>query len=757
MRTLISALTIFFVSFSALASSEDTVARIEIKGHKFVSDATIVSKIKLRSGQTYNENVINEDIKNLYATGFFETVEAAKETTPEGVVVTFKVKEKPVLKKLDIEGAHFIRKKKISEAIDIKEGAFVDEYKLKEVARKIKDLYATKGFNQAKVTYQFDISKDKDEARVKYIIEEKGVLKVRQVKITGNKSISSGRIIKLLKTKKAWLFNPGLFKEDAFNDDVKRVTDFYRQEGFSDVKVEPDLVFGEKGINVKINIQEGKRYYIGTVKIEGNKDVSLADITKVMMLKTKSVYSDQAVYEESSRIRSVYVDKGYIFVQIEPLTVLNPETQSIDVTYKIVENQVAYIERIDIKGNVKTKDKVIRRELRVYPQEKFDGAKVRKSKEKLENLGYFEEVRFDTEPGTKPDQVDLTVDVKEAKTGHLSFGGGYSSIDQFVGFVEISQKNFDYRNFSTFSGAGQDLSLYASLGTLTSYYELSFTNPWIFDKPYSFGFDGYKKGHKQDEDVGYGYSEDIVGGDLRLGHEFNDVLKGQIAYRLDNVKITDVVDNATADLKDEVGTNTLSSGEAALFYDTRDNVFSPLKGVYFTNNFQLTGGPFGGTKNFVKYSTRFSYYYPLINKSVIELRLRGGWADPFSDTNKVPIYERFFAGGANSIRGYEERKVGPEDPATNDPLGGESMFIANIEYTYPLMDFLKVATFFDSGEVWEKNGDFFSTDLKKSIGLGIRVKTPIGPVSVDYGWPLDLLPGQDSKEGRFHFNVSRGF
>ena len=757
MRKLIPVLIIFLIPISAFCASENTIASIQIKGHKIVSDATIISKIKLRSGQPYNENVINEDIKNLYATGFFETVEAEKETTPEGVVIVFKVKEKPVLKKLEIEGAHFIRKKKIEEGIDIKEGSFVDEYKLKEVARKIKDLYAAKGFNQAKVTYQFNLNKDKDEAQVKYIIEEKGVLKVRQVKITGNKSISTGRIIKLLKTKKAWLFNAGLFKEDAFNDDMKRVTDFYRQEGFSDVVVAPDLVFSEKGISVKINIEEGKRYYIGAIKIEGNKDVSLADIQKAMKLKKKNVYSDQAVYEESSRIRSVYVDRGYIFVQIEPLTVLNPETQLIDVTYKIVENQIAYIERIDIKGNIKTKDKVIRRELRVYPQEKFAGEKVRKSKEKLENLGYFEEVRFDTQPGSKPDQVDLTVDVKEAKTGHLSFGGGYSSVDQFVGFVEISQKNFDYKNFSTFSGAGQDLNLYASLGQLTSYYELSFTNPWIFDRPYSFGFDAYKKGHEQDEDVGYGYAENVVGGDVRIGHEFNDVLKGQIAYRFDNVKISDVVDNATQDLKDEIGTNSLSSGEAALFYDTRDNVFSPLRGVYFTNNFQVTGGPFGGTKDFIKYSTRFSYFCPLINKSVIELRLRGGWSDPFDDTNKVPIYERFFAGGASTIRGYEERKVGPIDLATDDPLGGESMFIANIEYTYPLMDFLKVATFFDSGEVWEKNGDFFSTDLKKSIGLGVRVKTPIGPVSVDYGWPLDLLPGQDSKEGRFHFNVSRGF
>jgi len=757
MRKLLVLFFCYLFVFPAYGADGDVIARVDIKGQKIVSDATIISKIKIRSGQNYNENIVNEDIKNLYATGFFETVEAEKEKIAEGVVVIFKVKEKPVLTKLDIEGERFIRKKKIEEVIDVKVGSFVDEYKLNEVASKIKDLYAKKGFTQSKVTYDFKTDKEKNEAEVKYIIEEKGVLKVRRIKIQGNKTISAGRILKLMKTRTAWLFNSGLYKEEAFKDDIKRITDFYRQEGFTDVKIDTELDFNEKGLYVTISVVEGKRYHIGTIQIEGYKDVSLDEIKKAMKLKTDSVYSDTALYEESSRMRSVYVDRGYIFAQIEPVTILNPETQKVDVTYKIVENQVAYIERIDIKGNIKTKDKVIRRELRVYPEERFDGKAVRKSKEKLENLGFFEEVRFDTEPGTKPEQVNLVVDVKEAKTGHLSFGGGYSSIEEFVGFAEIRQKNFDFANFSTFSGAGQDLSLYASLGSLTSRYELSFTNPWIFDRPYSFGFDVYKKGHDQDEDVGYGYSENITGGDIRLGKDFNDTLKGQAAYRFDRVKISDVIENATSDLKDEAGITNLSTVEFDLAYDTRDNVFSPLTGMYFTNNFQVTGGPFGGDRDFIKYLARLSYFYPLINKSVLEGRLRAGWADPFSDTKKVPIYERFFAGGASTVRGYQERKVGPVDAATDDPLGGEAMFVANLEYTYPLVDFLKLATFFDAGNVWSKNSDFFSDKLYKSVGLGVRVKTPIGPVSVDYGWPLDLGPGEEHKEGRFHFNVSRGF
>ncbi|MBU2102134.1 MAG: BamA/TamA family outer membrane protein, partial [Candidatus Omnitrophica bacterium] len=392
-----------------------------------------------------------------------------------------------------------------------------------------------------------------------------------------------------------------------------------------------------------------------------------------------------------------------------------------------------------------------------YPEDKFDGKKEKKSKERLENLGYFEEIRFGTEPGAKADLVDLIVDVKEAKTGYLSFGGGYSSINEVMGFVELRQRNFDYKNFQTFTGAGQDLSLYASLGSLSDYYQLSFTNPYIYDSPYSFGFDGYRKGHKRDSGVGYGYNERVTGGDLRLGRNFGDILRAETAYRFEKVDISDVENTAGQDLKDEEGTANLSSGEVSLTYDTRDNVFSTLRGIYFPNSFAVTGGPFGGNRDFFKYSTRFSLYIPMVNKSVTEIRLRAGFGDTFSDTKKIPIYERFFAGGANTIRGYSERKVGPVDPKTDDPIGGEAMFVANLEYTYPLIDFLKLAAFYDTGNVWQYNEDFFSTDLKSSVGLGLRVKTPIGPVNVDYGWPLDEEPGKTKKEGKFHFNVSRTF
>lgn len=747
---------IFLLIFSPVYA-QDVISRIDIEGNNIVSDATIISKIKLRSGQEYNENVINNDVKTLYATGFFETVEAERRDENGQTIVVFVVKEKSVLKKITIEGARFIRAKAILEAIDIKEGSFVDDYKMKETMRKIKDLYSSKGFSQTEASYELIPLENKNEQEVKIKIDEKGLLKVRRVFVSGNKSISTSRIIKAMKTRKAWLFNKGLFKEEVMRDDIKRIADYYKLQGFSDVNVDIDVEQKPKGVELTVNIDEGRRYYVGTIKVEGNAEVALEPIMKAMALKEGSVFSEQAVYADSSSIREVYVDRGYIFSQIEPSSVYNPQTEKIDINYKITENDIAYIEDIEIKGNTKTKDKVIRRELRVYPGEKFDGRLVRKSKERLDKLGFFDEIRFSTEPGAETNYVDLLVDVKEAKTGYVSFGGGYSSIEEFIGFVEVRQRNFDYKNFSTFTGGGQDLSLMVSIGTLTDRYQLSFTNPWIFDTPLSFGFDAYQKGHKKEDNVGYAYNQKVTGGDLRLGQEFSDYLQGGVAYRFENVDISDVASNSSQALKDEEGEVNLSSVILSANYDRRDNVFVPSRGFYFTNAFQTTGGPFGGDRDFIKYFNRLSIYVPAINKSVVEFRLRTGFSDPFDNTEKIPLYERFFAGGASTIRGYQERKVGPIDTGTEDPIGGESMFVGNVEYTYPLVDFLKVAVFYDTGNVWEKNSDFMSSDLFSSIGVGLRVKTPIGPVSVDYGWPLDLEPGEEEKAGRFHFNMSREF
>ena len=745
---------VVITAFSSFAA--DKISKIEIEGNKIVSNATIMSTIKARYGEVYNEDIINNDIKNLYATGYFDNIEVEKKKSAEGITVIFKFKEKPVVKTISVKGTRRINRKRIEKLITIKDGSFLDEYKLKEAADAIEDFYQKKGLSETKVTYKTSIDKN-NHANVEFIVNESSRVRVRKIIIKGNENIKTKRILKLMHTKRKWLFNSGLLKEATLSDDVKRIEDFYKERGFSEVKVDYSVDRVGSNTFITVTIQEGKRYYIGIIRVEGNKVITSKRIRKSLGLKENDVYIERKVNDAVNNIRGLYIDKGYIYAVVKPATFLNPQTGKIDIAFSIVENHIAYVEKIDIRGNTKTRDKVIRRELRIYPGDKFEGEKIRKSRQRLENLGFFESVRFDSEHGSKPNWENLIVDVKEAKTGYLSFGGGYSSIDSFTGFIELRQKNFDYKNWSTFTGGGQDLNLIASFGDITKRYELDFANPWIFDKPISFGFQLYRRGHQQDEDVGYGYEEDVTGGTVKFGREFSDQFKGSIGYRFETVKIKDVVEDASQALKDEAGTEDLSTIELGAIYDTRDNVFSPSKGIYFSNSLNITASFLGGDTDFIRFDSGFSKFFPFMRKSVLEFRFRLGIEEPFSDTNKVPLYSRFFAGGASTIRGYHERKIGPIDSVTEDPIGGEALFIGNIEYTYPLNSILKLATFFDTGNVWEKASDLLGGGVKSSVGVGIRVKTPLGPLSLDYGWPLNVEPGEEGKAGRFHFNVSRGF
>lgn len=739
-----------------------TIFKIVIQGNKTVSQDTVISKIKLRVGQDYNGNSINEDVRSLYSTGFFESVEANKDEMPSGLVITFKVKEKPVVNKLSIKGNKISTESTISKEIAgiVKPGSFVDDGTLRDAVNKIKDFYSKKGYSQANVAYVLVPLQD-DKADVNFTIDEKKVVKVRRIIVEGNKFVSFNKIKDIIKTKPAWLFNEGYYKQEVIPDDIKRVSDYYKSLGFSDIKVDFSAVPNDKGVDLKIKIEEGRRYYLGDIKIDGYSKVPYAPIKKAVTLKTGQLFVEQDVYENAAKIREVYMDNGYLFCVIDPVSGINPQTQRVDVSYKITENQIGYIEKIVIRGNTKTKEKVIRRELRVYPDEQFDGKKVRRSKERLDNLGFFEPeggVRFTTEPGTKPDYVDLITDVKEAKTGSLSFGAGYSSIDRLSGFIELAQKNFDYENWKTFTGGGQNLSGSLNIGSYMQEYGLSFTNPWIFDRPYSFGIDCNKTIHDYDLNAGFPYTEKDFNSDVRFGHEFNDYLRGEVTLAHEQIKIGDVDDSASDQIKAVEGFTRLNSVKLGISYDKRDNVFVPTSGILFDNYFQYTGGPLGGTSSFWKYSTRLSYYLSLAEskKTIVEFKLRYGLSAPYGDTADIPIFEKYYTGGADTIRGYRERRIGPLD-INGDPIGGDTMFIGNIELTQTLIDVIKGALFFDAGNTWAKNSDLFSSELYPSYGVGLRMKTPIGPISLDYGIPLRLEPGKDKKRGRFNFNMSRGF
>jgi len=750
------------------------VTAIEVKGNKAISTNVIISKMKTRIGSAYQENIISDDLKRLYLLGFFSDIKIDTQDYKDGLKIIVNVTERPIIQKISFSGINLITTKdeKLKQQLKSRETQYLDYPALAEDIRILKKMYEKIGYNQADISYKVDLNSETNKADIVFTVIEGKKVRVKDIIISGNKSFPSARILKLLKTKRAWFFNAGVLKDDVIGEDIQRIKSFYQREGFTDVAAEYEVKADVKKnylLYVNIKITEGKKYLVGSVIVKGNNQITEKEIiSRLTDCICGKVFSQEAMKKDITSIQGLYFDRGYISAQVQESTIVNTDSGRVDITYGITENQVTYVDKIKVRGNIKTKDVVIRREMRIHPGEKFDGEKLRRSKERLQNLGFFDEISYDTEETKEPDKKNLLVDVKETKTGAFSFGGGYSTVDQFIGFVEIEQKNFDWRNWPYFTGAGQNLKFRASIGNLSDSFELSFTEPWMFDYPIAFGFDLYRRTHKRDTDVGYGYDEKVTGGDLRLGKELSEYLRGDLTYRLDEIDITNPSSDASNDLLNEVGKNLVSVFTPSLTFDSRDNVFDTRKGNLLSASFDFAGGPLGGDKNYWKFFTRASHYFPMPRGAVLEVRGRLGLAEPYSSTSNIPIYERFFAGGAYTIRGYEERKVGPVDPLSKDPLGGASLAVGNIEYTYPLFSFLKVAAFYDVGNVWEKIGDIFSNKnangvinsggFKSGFGLGLRINTPVGPIMLDYGIPMNKESGEDTiKSGRIHFSASHGF
>ncbi len=741
------------------SESGKIVKVIDVTGNKTIGMPAILAKIKTRVGDIYSSNVISDDIKRLYNTGYFDDVTVESEDVEGGLKVKVNLVEKSVIKKLTFTKTRYYSERALTLKIKSKKGRFFDRRNLKEDENIIKDLYAKKGLTNAMVQIETEKDEVNNGINLHYIISEGERIKIKKVQFAGNAAFPYKKLIKVIKTRPDSLFTSGYLKQDILDEDMDRLKVFYANEGFLDARVSYNLEqASEAKLFVNIQIIEGKRYYLGRLDIAGNDKVfSQEEIRKVITrLKSDATFTPEKLEKDIADINSLYFDKGYIFASIKDSTSINAQTGKVDVRLNIVEGEIAYVNKVKVEGNTRTRDIVIRREVRLNPGDTFDGTKLRRTKERLKNLGYFEEVNYDIQDTSIENKKDLVVQVKEAKTGSLSFGGGYSTVDQLVGFVEIQQKNFDFTNWPSFTGGGQNLTARGEIGSTHNNGTLSFTEPWIFDMPISGGFDLYHNEIYREEDNGYPYDEVRTGFDLRFGKELREYLSGGIVYRLEEIELSDFASDVSSELRREEGTNNISSLSFNLTYDSRDDVFNPSRGLVLGGTFDIAGGLLGGDKDYYRFKTKTSYDVPLIAGSVLEFRLRTGLMDSYDDSTYVPVYERFYAGGAYTIRGYDERMVGPLDSQSRDPIGGNSMVIGNIEYTIPVVDFIKLAAFFDVGNVWADMNDFGQGDYKSGAGFGLRIKTPIGPINLDYGFPFNDIPGED-KTGKFYFSISRSF
>ena len=745
---------------SSLVYAQESPARevtaVEVQGNHLISMATILAKVKTRPGDPFSQEVLDDDIRRLYATGFFTDVSTEVKEAEGGVLVRFVLKERPVVSGITMAGNKALREEAIRKVLNSKENEMLDRRALKDDMEAIERLYREKGFQLAQVSNEVKVDEATNKAQVYVTIVEGKKIRVREIRFVGNRAFSNRRLLKLMSTRRGGFFVPGYYRKEVLEDDIEKIRAFYRQAGYSDVQVSYAVASDEPSgrLTITLTLDEGRRYVVGDIRIVGIQQIPEAELRRKLTMITNSPFSQDGMRNDVVNLQSAYFALGYMTNRVEPSTVLSPTTGKVDVTYTIAEGGVTYVDEILIQGNSKTKDPVIRREIRVSPGERFDGEKLRRSKERLYNLGYFEEVSLDTAPSTDPGRRHLVVNVKEAKTGEFSFGGGFSSVDRVIGFAEITQRNFDLFRPPTFTGGGQELKLRGTVGTRRKDLLLSFTEPWIFGHPYLFGFDAYNRTRSRGE--GYSFDLERRGGALRFGHGFAEYNRWDATYRLERTTVENVPDQASSALREETGRRTLSSLRLQLSRDTRDNRFFAHHGTYAYVAGESAGSFLGGDRDFFKVTWGASRYFEPFKDHVLELTANFGLADSFGDSNAVPIFERFFAGGADTIRGYRERRVGPKDLLSNDPVGGESMVLGTVEYSIPIAAFLRAAVFYDVGNVYERFQEFAQEGFKSGVGIGVRIKTPFGPMKLDAGYPIN--PDRGEKQNvRFHFSASREF
>lgn len=738
---------VFLSSLPCLLRADDNavISDVKIKGNVRVPSAVILNTIMTKKGAVYDTAVIRKDIEKLYERGDFSDIKVEKKETAEGVELTFRVTEKYIAGKIAFSGNKIVKGKKLRKGLLLKKGKPYDSWKLKEDKLKIAVLYRQMGFARVQVKPEVDTNEEEKKVSVTFNIEEGTVARIKKVKFEGNKVFTDRELKAQIKTGRWTLFSRKLFHENILDEDEERILSFYGKDGYIKTEIpKVELKYDELGktLTVIFHIKENSRYLIGKIKLENN-------LRKETKLRSGAPFNPYELANDRRRVYDYLYEKGYMYAMVRVGKKIHEETKLVDITYKIDKSTEVYIEEIKISGNVRTKDKIIRREILIKPGDRFDLKKIKASHRRLRNLGrrqpFFESVTFEIEDGTAPDRKNILFKVKEGKTGYVLFGGGYSTVDKLVGFIEVDVENFDMTNPPSFTGGGQSLSIRGEVGTVKTDYRIEFSEPWIFDKPVSFGFNLYDRTRDWDD-----YDEQRKGTNLIFGHRLAEFNKIRLKYRHEDVDIYNIDTDASEEIKKEEGKRTISSVLLGLSRDSRDDSFNPRNGVNAYISTELAGNFLGGNTDFTRNIGSVSWYIPTWGKTCVNLRIEGGLVEEYGDSDEVPIYERFFMGGPNSVRGYAYRDIGPKDNR-GEPIGGKVKLQANIEYIIPLVKDLKGAIFYDTGNVWSSREDFDFGDLYAGTGVGVRLMTPIGPIRVDYGYGINI------SHGRIDFTVGWPF
>jgi outer membrane protein insertion porin family len=739
--------------------------------------------LKSRTGEAFDPAIVDQDVKAIYRMGFFDDVKA--DLTPDGILI-YTVKEKPYIREVKIQGASQVSKEKIEAAFGIGARTILDRAKVAEGVDKVRKLYGEQGYVNAVIDYAVSVEAN-NQALVTLDITEGNRLLIKKIRFEGNKAFSEGDLKGLIATKEEWIFsfitNRGVLDRDMLTNDVAILSNHYNDNGYVEHKIdEPVVVRGRDGLEVVFRVSEGPQYRVGKVEIGGELLQDGKDMLKSVKLTTGQIFRGSRLREDITLLTDMYSNKGFAFVQVDPITKVNPNDKNVDIALVITKGPPVYFNRILVAGNTKTRDKVVRRELLTSEQELFSGNKVTQSKNALQRTGYFEDVQLTTKKTSQPDTVDLLVDVKEGPTGTFQIGAGYSTGDGFLFNANVSEKNL--------MGKGQGVSGNFAIGSKRQDYILSLNEPYFNDTKMSLGFNAFntKRDYTDynEHKLGFGVNTDYPLKDFRMpffgtsqkepGSDelagakpttIWDYMRGGVAYDLTRDTIGSVDADASQAIKDEKGTSLTSAVTPGITYDSRDHFFAPTEGT--KSAFSVKTAGLGGDSRFIKTDLSARWHYPLLKDPrwggnyVLALGGQLGYGIGFagaqngSEGMTLPLFERYFLGGINSVRGFQDRSLGPRQPACKDKdeagnctdhgtdvIGGDTAAVMNVELLFPIMEQYGVrgVAFFDMGNAFISGINF--GDMRRSVGAGVRWMSPFGPLRVELGFPLNKKPGDET-------------
>jgi len=759
--------------------SEEVVKKITILGNAKIEEGVIRGGIKTREGGPFSAEQVRDDLRSIFGLGYFSDVQVDIKLIPGGREVIFVVVEKPSIKEVLITGNQKVKIEDIKEKMTLPPRSILNLDKVKENSEQIRKLYFSKGYYGVNVEYKVDYL-ETSEAVVSFKINEGPKGKIQKILLKGNEKIPSAQLKKAIMTREknllSFLTKTGILDEDILKNDVQLLSAYYFDHGYLDAKIsEPKIDLRDpKRIRIEIEIVEGPQYRIGTIDFKGDVLNNKEELFRIIKTKRKDVYSNSAIRKDITALTEKFANRGYAYVEISPGTSVDSKNLLVALVFDIEKKKQVSFEKIQITGNTKTRDKVIRRELQVAEGELYSAANLNKSRDRLKRTGYFKEAEFTTSRGSADDKVNLDIKLEEAPTGALSFGVGYSSLENTIGTASLSDRNL--------FGLGYSGSLKFRLGSESKDFRLSLTDPYFLGYRYTAGTDLYH------EEVDYfeTYSYKLTGGDVRFGKDLSETIRGDITYKLENVNVFNVdIADASSFIIEQEGKKTTSALSFSLSRDTRNDFFAPSGGAKHVFTIQNAGGPLGGDNYFVKAIGETSWFFPLPLNTVLNLRGKAGIVQAYGSTpttfrtidrtenpveetdvtrdaaRTVPIYERFFVGGAGTVRGFEYGSAGPIDE-NRDPIGATKMVVFTGEWIFPLSREigLRGALFVDVGRGWgiEKSHVKIieSEDVKPAappeepswrvgVGFGIRWFSPFGPINIDIGFNPSPKNGEKSR------------